>query len=135
MLKRVQCVGPDSVPVKDVNLHKLNRRKRRGLSPTHAALLAHELETGMVWLHHLPRRQACLLTGASIGYVTTIANATPEERAAIKRGELALGKLHNKPKQPLADAEIDRLVETIGADRILAAIDRWTAPQFQFAAE
>jgi hypothetical protein len=33
------------------------------------------------------------------------------------------------------DAEIDRLVARLGPDRVLAAIDRHTSPQFAFAAE
>jgi hypothetical protein len=128
-LLKIACVGPDSVPVKDVNFHKLNREKRRGLSPTHAALLAYELEIGAAWLHDFPRRQACRLTGASVGYVSTIAHATPDERAAIRRGALALAKLHNKPKAQPTDDEVNRLVATIGPDRVMAALDRATAPR------
>jgi ethanolamine ammonia-lyase large subunit len=128
-------MGPDAAPVKvkDINLHKLNRKVRRGLSPTHAALLAYELETGTLRLYGLPRHEACRHTHASASYVATIARATAEERAALKRGEIALGQLHNKPKAPPSDAEVDRIIAKIGPDRIMAALDRYTQPHLMAA--
>jgi hypothetical protein len=36
--------------------------------------------------------------------------------------------LHNYRRDPPTDAEIDRLVAEIGAERILAALDRYTQP-------
>jgi hypothetical protein len=121
-------LGPDAVPVKDINAHLLNRRVRKGLGPTQAALLAYELEVGTARLREIPRREACRLTGASVGYVATIAKASPEERAAILRGDLPVTRLHNKPKALPTDDELDRLVAMIGADRIMAALDRYTQP-------
>lgn len=119
-------------PVRDISGRKLRARLRKGLNPTHRALLAHELETGTVRLYPLPRRQACMLTGASVGYVATLSRLTSLDRELVKRGLLSLSALHNKPP---TDADIDRLVAKLGADRIMAALDRWTRPQFRFAAE
>jgi hypothetical protein len=41
--------------------------------------------------------------------------------------------LHNN--KPPSDAYLDRLVVKAGADRVMAALDRYTRPQFKFAAE
>jgi hypothetical protein len=119
--------------VKDISGQRLARRLRRELSPTHRALLAYELEKGTAWIHSLTRRQACRLTGASVAYVVTLQRASDEERGRIKSGQLALSALHNN--KPPSDAYLDRLVVKAGADRVMAALDRYTRPQFKFAAE
>jgi hypothetical protein len=46
----------------------------------------------------------------------------------ILRGDLPVIRLHNKPKALPTDDELDRLVAMIGADRIMAALDRYTQP-------
>jgi hypothetical protein len=148
---------PSAAPVRDVVGKKLARRLRKGLSPAHRALLAHDLETGECWLHGLTRRQACALTGASLGYATTLAKASAEEIERVKRGALALSQLHNKPKSDafkaftratkeveaeFGDADdiavgefVDRVFAKLGDGVLAAAFDRYTAPRFSFAAE
>ena len=51
-----------------------------------------------------------------------------EEREQLARGLISLLSLHNYRRDPPTDAEIDRLVAEIGAERILAALDRYTQP-------
>jgi hypothetical protein len=123
----------EQAPAKDISGRRLRRRLRKGLSSTHRALLAYELEAGSAWIHHLTRRDACVLTGASASYVATLHQASDEERGRIKSGQLALSVLHNN--KPPSDAYLDRLVVKAGADRVMAALDRYTRPQFKFAAE
>jgi hypothetical protein len=125
-------VTPQPSVVKDINGRRLQRRLRKGLSPVHRALLAIELESGGACLHHLSRRQAKRLTGANQRHVTSLRQASAEQREQVKRGQLALSSLPNKPP---SDASLDRLVVKAGADRVMAALDRYTRPQFAFAAE
>jgi hypothetical protein len=136
-------------PVKDISGRKLAKRLRRGMSPVFAALLAHDMETGRVRLHRLTRQQSCSVTGASWGYTSTLARATEEEVERVKRGELSLSALHNKPKsdpfKALANASneveaelgdesitvgdfIDRVFAKLGDGVLAAALDRLTAP-------
>lgn len=122
--------APVTKASRNINGRKLSRRLKKGLSPAFRALLAHELETGAV-LHDLTRRQACKLLQVSPSYVATLAKIDPEQRAMIARGQLSLSAIHNK----LTDTDIDRIVAKLGAERIMAAIDRYTQPQFKFAAE
>jgi hypothetical protein len=143
-------------PVKDISGRKLAKRLHKGMSPTFAALLAHDLEAGKVVLHRLTRSQARALTGASLGYVATVARLTPEERQQVQRGHLSLASLHNKPKSDsfktfanatkeveaeLGHADItvgdfvDRVFAKLGDGVLAAALDRYTQPRFAFAAE
>jgi hypothetical protein len=112
-----------TAPVRDVNGRKLSRRLKRELNPTHRALLAFELECGVLWLHHLSRRQAQRLTGANQRHVTSLRRASPDEREQVKKGLLPLSAL----RAP-SDADVDRIVARIGAERLLKAFDRLTAP-------
>jgi hypothetical protein len=141
---------PPSPLIRTIDGRKLARRLHKGLSPTHAALLAHELETGTCRLHRLSRRQACSFTGASWGYVATLARASEEEIERVEKGTLALSELHNTrksdPFKALANAMneveaeldddesitvgefIDRVFAKLGDGVLAAAFDRLTAP-------
>ena len=103
---------PTTATVGNINGRKLSRRKK--ITPTHRALLAYELQTGALSVHHFTRKQALALTKASLGYATTVGRATAKERTKITRGVLSISN--------------DRLVAPLGAERVLAAVDRITAP-------
>jgi hypothetical protein len=119
---------PSAPPTHDIVGKKLARRLRKGLSPTFAALLAREFETGESRLRApLTRRQACLLTEASWGYVSALARATPEEIEAIKRGTLSLAALHRRKREP-TDAQVDATIIKLGIERVFDALDRLTKP-------
>lgn len=120
--------SPPRPTARDINGHKLARAlKNKNISPAHRALLAHNLEIGAAYLHHLTRQQSLALTDASGGYVASVANLTPEEREQVNTGKLSLSVVHNRKREP-TDAQLDRLVARIGADRVMAALDRLPAP-------
>jgi hypothetical protein len=110
--------------VKAVSGKKLARKLQR-IEPAHRALLVHDLEAGAVWLHDLTRHQSCSLVPVSLGYVGTVANASPEDVRRLRAGTLSLSELHNRP---LSDAAIDKLIAKIGLSRIWQAMDRATRP-------
>jgi hypothetical protein len=127
MLTYSRGAAPDAIPsaVREINGRKLAKRCK-SLSPAHRALLAVALETGDVRLARLTRAQARLLTGASRGYVVTVRRLTPAERRQVELGLVSLVSLHNRPP---TDADIDRFIRKAGANRVLAAIDRFTSPE------
>lgn len=49
------------------------------------------------------------------------------------RGQLSLSVAHNR-KRELSDADLDRFITRVGAERVLQALDRFTQPRL-FAAE
>jgi hypothetical protein len=100
-------------------------RHRKDFSPTELALLAHDIEMGKkMWADHT-RAQALALTKASAGYTASVAKLTPGERKQVEQGQLLLSKLHNKQ---MSDTALDRFIARVGADRVMAAIDRYTQP-------
>jgi hypothetical protein len=105
---------------------RLNRLAK-GASPTKLALLAYGLAKGKAPVLGFTYAQAAGLVGASIGYVGTVGRLTDAERLRLSRDELSLSRLHNRRRVP-TDTEIDRLVATLGPERVLAALDRATTP-------
>jgi hypothetical protein len=118
-------------PVRLISGRKLSRR-RKGFSPSHRALLALDIETGKARVINHTRKQARALTGASVGYTNTAAKLTPDQRQKVERGQLSLAAFHNK-HQP-TDAALLQYIEKVGADRVMAALDRYTEPQFPLVA-
>jgi hypothetical protein len=118
--------------VKKINGQKLSRRAKKGLSPTFLALLALDLTTGAVEMSSFTGTQAKAVTGASASYLTTAKKLTPEQLEDVKRGRVSLSTFHNN--KTVSDARIDRFIAKAGADRVLSAIDKLTAP-FRVAAE
>jgi hypothetical protein len=117
-------------PVRLISGRKLHRRGKN--SPSHRALLAVDLVSGTVQVSRFTRAQARVLTGASYGYVNTAAKLNPEQRQKVERGQLSLAAFHNK-RQP-SDAALLQYIEKVGADRVMAALDRYTEPQFPLVA-
>jgi hypothetical protein len=111
--------------VKKINGKKLSRRLK-SLSPTFLALLANELMSGTAVVSHLTFEQAKAVTGASTGYLTTVRRLTPEQLEQVKREPASLSPFHNK--REMTDAEIERRIVKMGIEKVLAAIDRLTAP-------
>src|SRR5262245_57754020 len=72
-------------------------RHRKHLTPTDLARLAlGTVEGGKVW-SDLTRAQARALTGASAGYLNTLARCSSEQRNQVALGRLSLSALHNAP--------------------------------------
>jgi hypothetical protein len=74
---------------------------------------------------------AKLVRGEFAYEAPTVPQAARIVGTSAQRIHAALG---HQPKPP-TDAEIDRLVAKLGAERVMAALDRWTEPRFAFAAE
>jgi hypothetical protein len=85
-------------------------RRLGKLTPTQAALLALDLERGGSCVHHFGRRQATKFARANQRDVATLWRATTDELERVKRGELALSALRNKPP-----SEVDRVVAKGGS--------------------
>ena len=125
--------GPDaSPPLPKIVVGKKLSRRRKGINPSHLALLAVDLETGRARLSApLTRRQAIAVTSA--GYVATATRLGAQEREQVEAGKLSLSSVHNAPP---SDAAIDKFIVKAGADRVMAGLDRYTQPSlFSVAAE
>jgi hypothetical protein len=103
---------------------KVQRRARRQ-NASGKALLAVDLRTCLI---KLTIGQLCQLTGASTGYVATAARLTAAERSLIRAGAKRLSEFHNSSRSAPPDQIIDRMIQRFGAERVLAALDRATAP-------
>jgi hypothetical protein len=118
-------INTGTLSVKEISGRSLARRLKKGLGPTHSALLCFAMEHGEVLLRDLTRRQAMALTRASAGYVATVGRLTPQERDLLALGKLSLSAVHNRPP---TDADVDRVVAKLGAERARAALARLTKP-------
>jgi len=101
---------------------------RAKLSVTESALLADDMVKGRVVFEKPTIKQATQLTGASQGYITTAGRLTSEQRELVKIGKLKLSKVHNHNNRPMSDEAIDRFVLKVGAERVMASLDRFTQP-------
>jgi hypothetical protein len=87
-------------------------------------------------------RQAAGAFCVNAAYLGLARQLNDDDRLKLARGELKLSALWRNYRQRLAesraceaaDARLDRLIARYGADRIMAALDRVTAPQ-RIAAE
>jgi hypothetical protein len=67
------------------------------------------------------------LHGVSLGYFGTAWHLTDAQREAVRAHPNWLASFHHRRRE-LTDSEIDKLVARVGADRLLSALDRVTAP-------
>ena len=104
------------------------KRIARAASPAERALLAADLEDGRVIIERPTSWQARTLTGASAPYHNAVRKLSPVERNALRTGALKLSQLLRQRWEP-SDAKLDRLIARYGANRVMAALDRVTAPQ------
>jgi hypothetical protein len=104
------------------------------MSASERALLAHDIARGEVEISRPTLCQAVQLARANRTYASRVARLSSDDREKIRDGSL---KLPNKlpPERPLSDADIDQLIEAVGVQRFWEAIDRYTQPCLEFAAE
>src|SRR5215831_9018781 len=114
-------------PVRTITGRRLGRLLRQA-SARDRALLAHELEQGALHLLSPTRAQAAILTHASLGYIGTVSRLTTEERRQLARGQFSLSRAHHNHQRTVTDAAIDRIIARLGLERVMAALDRATAP-------
>src|SRR5205823_4064674 len=102
--------------------------------PTRLAMLAAEIQQ----IYDPTSAQKRALTGAA-------ERLTPEQRQAVQAGLLSLSAIHNAGRRDksgdrklagliarrgeLIDQEIDAFIAEVGADAVLAGLDRATPPQ------
>jgi hypothetical protein len=103
----IAALSPPVTPVNIIFGGKLARQLPR-LNAETRAYLAHLLVTGQAVLRDPTRSQMARVFGVTEGMIATF----------------ALGKT----PAPMTDAAVERLIARVGADRILAALDRITAP-------
>jgi hypothetical protein len=114
-------------PVRMLTGRRFNYLIRRG-APRDRALIARDLEQGTLQIFGLTRAQAVALAKISSGYITTVNRLSNAERLQLARGELELSPLHKRRRDLSTDAQIDRLIARLGSERVMAALDRLTAP-------
>jgi hypothetical protein len=102
------------------------RRRFGKMSPAARALLACEAESGNAALSGLTRRQSSRLFQVSHGYVATVSRLSGVERDRLRVNPSLLTQFHNK-REP-TDSDVDAFIARAGADQVLAALDRLTAP-------
>ena len=108
-------------------------RMVRAANPTKRALLAADIEAGKVIIEKPTARQARVLAGANAPYTNAARKLSPTERAACRIGRLNLAE-KARERRPITDAKLDSLINRIGADRMMAALDRYTRPPLPFVA-
>jgi hypothetical protein len=119
---------PNGRPLKGRYLAHSHRTKIR------RAFEAADLVLGRAQLTNPTIRQAALLNGVSVPYVAAakrIAFEQPHLRSSVESGQQRLLEVGHRQ---LNDYELDRLVTRIGADRLMAALDRYTQPKLPLVA-
>jgi hypothetical protein len=127
----VNTLSAPTKPSSDV----IHARNLKRLSTTDRALATLDLATGAKTASDLTRTQAAEFAGVPASYVATAARATEAERDQMRRGTLTISELHHRKRaaKTLTDSEIDRIVGQVGAQQLLAWLDRATAPRAQAA--
>ena len=115
-----------SEPVQVLSGRELDREVRTA-TPTKRALLAADVEAGRLLVERPTARQARLITGSSPCYLYAARLLSPMERAAVRTGRASLAAKARERRQ-LTDSKLDQLVSQLGAERVMAALDRVTRP-------
>jgi hypothetical protein len=107
--------------VKKISGRLLAQKLRRGeIKPEHRARLAEDWRTGRLHVTAPTSAQSRRFMGATVADVAAERRLAREQRRRDGR---------------LNDADVDRIVERVGADKVLAAIDRLTRPHCQKTGE
>jgi len=86
----------------------------------------------------MSRRKASKVMRVSRYKIEVAARATPDELELLALGRLRLRDVraaHAQPRKPLDDSAIVDFINRVDPNRILAVLDRMTAPQIATAAE
>jgi hypothetical protein len=97
--------------------------RERKLSPEHRGWLALALQLGTVKLGKLTAKQVRWLTGATVSELAAARQAQRPQR--VQRPARNGRVLYRRDP---SDVELDRAVATLGANRVMAALDRATRP-------
>jgi hypothetical protein len=119
--------------VKRVSGRILAKRLRKGtIDPIHCAQLALQLQRGEVVIWHLTAKQARLLTQISVPLLAAVRRVTPSapRPRAVRNPAPRPHVVRNRVtyRRELSDGDLDQLVERVGEERLLGALDRATQP-------
>jgi hypothetical protein len=114
-------------PARTITGRQLNQ-ELKSASAVDRARLARKIEQGELQLLRLTRKQATGLAKVSAGYVGTLSRLSADERTQLARGQLSLSQAH---RRRATDVEVDRIIARLGAEVIMAGLDRATAPARQ----
>ena len=131
LLYRPNSDGAIAPTVYNFDGRYLSRRLKK-LDIAKRALLARDLERGVVHLKNLTRAQAVAIARVPSSYVGTVQHASDEDLGRLACGSLTMSALHHR-RRPVTDADVERIVKKIGVSRVFAVIDRLTAPVLQTA--
>ena len=100
-------------------------------APLHQRLRLAKLLLGDVPGGDLTYTQVALLAGVSARSVSTVDRATLEQSAGLFDGTLSLNAVRKANAKPceMTDADIEDFIDRVDPNRVLAALDRLTAPQ------
>ena len=108
------------------------------------AQMSHDARPVLAWgltgprgVAGLTRAQASRLAEVSPYNIALVSLATTEERLALMRGDIRLRDVRENHARPrvMTDAEIETFISRADPVRILAYLDRLTAPSLSIAAE
>ena len=108
---------------------KVLARNLRKASPAMRAILVTPLTNGAA-IGGLPKAQAARLGRVSAKSIAIVAGASAEQLEALWSGQLSLNavrKANAKPRE-MTDADIEDFIDRVDPNRVLAALDRLTAP-------
>jgi hypothetical protein len=100
------------------------------MSATNRALLSHDLQNDLL-LGSLSPRQSAAVTECPMKYARDVANASPLELAALRRGDLRIEDLHVilRERQPVSARAIDDFIRRTGLSAVWARIEYATKPK------
>jgi hypothetical protein len=118
----VTPLNGSTAPVKFIRGTRLARRLRKGLIESeHRARLAYELQIGKLQIVDLTAKQARVLTDAS-------AAGLAAERRKHRPSGNGNGKRRMLYRRAVTNVDIDAVVHELGIAKVMAALDRATAP-------
>jgi hypothetical protein len=130
----VHDIYAGSHTVKQISGVALSRRARKHPDYDRAEL-AYQLHHGDACAFPLTKRQAALLAETKVKHLTALEGLKPEERAALKHGDVSFDEVLKTRRKPLSEAAIRDFIARAGAEAILNALDQLTKPQLAAAAE
>jgi hypothetical protein len=123
----------ESFPVKTGTAITTGRALARLLKASTAAqraLVAADIIDGRLNIVALTQSQVATLCGSSSGYVSTAAHLNARDRSRVRGGVASLATYHLNN-----DANVKRMIEHLGADRVFDLLDELTQPVFPAFAE
>jgi hypothetical protein len=123
--------GQVPAAVKQISGKKLAKQLKTGaISPDFAARLAYDLNTGHLAVSRLTAKQSRWLTGATCA---DLARVRREMRATNGNSNGGNGRVLYR--HDVADSDVDAIVTKVGAERVMASLDRLTKPRCERTVE